>query len=406
MATISTRGPLDGIHILDLSTTFMGPYATAVLARMGADVIKVEAPTGDIVRGIGPSRSSQMGHPYIQGNTGKRSLVLDLKKSEAQSALHRLVRRADVFVHNLRPEPSRRLGIDADNVLKTNPECIHATFCGFGPGPYEDHPAYDDVIQGLSGLASVQGRGGDPQYVVTTMVDKTVALAGAAAILGALIRRMHTGSGESVLIPMYEFMVDYLLLENQGGWLFDPPIGEPGYARTASAYRRPFKTLDGFISVLIYTDGHWRRFFEMTGHADLASDIRFHDIRGRTENIDELYSVVEAALSGDTTASWLTKLSAASIPAEPVNTITDLFKDEHLLATGFFQRTQHPTEGALIQGRFPIQFGGGLGGVRHAPLLGEDTIGVLREAEFSTDEIEDLVNMGAVVQHGDSPSKR
>lgn len=381
------KGPLDGVCIMDLSTTFMGPYATMILAKMGAEVIKVEAPGGDVIRGILRGRSEGMGPIYITANTGKRSIVLDLKESAARAALHRIAAGVDIFVHNMRPEPAARLGVDADAILRVNPRCVHATFRGFGTGPYENRPAYDDVIQGLSGLAAVQGRNGDPAYVVTTMVDKTVGLAGAIAILAALHRRDETGVGEALLIPMFEFMVDYVLLENQGEWLFDPPLGEPGYPRTASLNRRPYETKDGFISVLIYTDEQWKRFFDLVGKSQLMETGRFASIQTRTAHIDELYAVVAEELLARTTSEWEAVLSDLSIPAMPVRTVKELFKDPHLEQTGFFQRVEHPTEGSLIQTAMPLQFSGGLGDVRHAPRLGEHTREVLAEAGLDEEEI-------------------
>lgn len=380
-------GPLEGVRVVDLSTTFMGPYATALLARMGADVVKVEAPGGDVIRGILRGRSEGMGPIYITANTGKRSVVLDLKRPEGRRALHKIAEGTDVFVHNLRPRAAARLEIDSDTIRALNPRCIHTWFRGFGDGPYEDRPAYDDVIQGLSGLAAVQGRGGDPEYVVTTMVDKTVGLAGAIAILGALHRRHTTQVGEALVVPMFEFMVDYVLLENQGTWLFDPPIGEPGYPRTASPNRRPYETRDGHISVLIYTDDQWRRFFELIGQADLLSSDRYSTIQARTDHVDDLYDIVAKELAQRTNEEWLTALAALSIPAMPVRTVEDLFDDPHLTETGFFQRVEHPTEGTLRQTTMPLRFSGGLGEVRPAPRLGEHTAEVLAEAGCTDAEI-------------------
>ena len=376
----SSSGPLQGLRVVDLSSTFMGPYATALLARLGAEVIKVEPPEGDVIRGLLRGRSEGMGPIYLTANTGKRSLVLDLKDPSAREALHKLVESTDIFVHNMRPRAAAKLEIDAATIQKINPRCIHAWFRGFGDGPYAERPAYDDVIQGLSGLAAVQGRGGDPEYVVTTMVDKTVGLAGAMAILAAVHRRWTTGTGEAIQIPMFEFMVDYVMLENQGNWLFDPPTGDPGYPRTASPFRKPYKTLDGFISAVLYTDDQWLKFFGLTNNSEMLKDSRFASIQQRTEHIDELYEVVEQQLLRRTTEDWLTDFGLLSIPAMPVRTVTQLFEDEHLIATGFFRHVEHPTEGSLIQTDVPFKFSNGLSDVRPAPQLGEHTAEILREA--------------------------
>lgn len=394
----SPTGPLHGIRIVDASTTFMGPVATMHLARLGADVVKVEAAEGDPPRYIGKARSPGMGPIFINGNLGKRSIVLDLKRSEGHAALLRLLDGADVFAHNMRPQAAARLGVDAPAIHGRLPGIIHCTLRGYGDGPYADETAYDDVVQGLTGLAAVQGGSGPPAYVATPMVDKAMGLAGAMAILAAVVRRQRTGTGEAVVVPMFEFMASWMLLEQQGGWVFDPPQGPTGYARTASPDRKPYRTRDGYIALLLYTDRQWQKFCQLAGREDLAADPRYAGIGGRVEHANELLAFVASVIAQRTTREWLDTFRRESIPAMPVNTIESLFDDPHLRATGFFEEVEHPTEGRLKLAQQGLHFSGGRGPLRHAPRLGEHTRELLAQAGYGEGEIERLLNEGVAVQ--------
>ncbi|MFC8676929.1 CaiB/BaiF CoA transferase family protein [Streptomyces griseorubiginosus] len=352
--------PLAGVRVIDVSSTFMGPYCTMLLAQWGAEVTKVEPPGGDVVRKIGDVRGTSMGPVFLNVNRGKRSVVLDLKQGGARGLLDRLVAGADVVVHNMRSGAAERLGLSADAVLRANPRAVHCAFRGFGAGgPYEDRPAYDDVIQAASGMAALQGGAGGAEYVRTAAADKIVGLMGAAAVLAALHGREVTGRGQAVEVPMLETMTQFMLLEQQGGWVFDPPAGPAGYARTASPHRRPCRTKDGHLAVMIYTDAQWRAFFDCVGRPELADDPRYRTIRERTEHIDELYAFLNEEMAARTTADWLAELERRDIPAAPVNAVTDLFEDPHLRATGFFESVEHPSEGPLLLPRQPVRFGQG-----------------------------------------------
>lgn len=395
----SSRGALSGVRVVDLSTTFMGPYCSMFLASCGADVVKVEAPAGDVLRYVGDARESWMGPVFLNTNRGKRGLVLDLKAPRAGEVLQRLIRWADVFMHNMRPAAAERAGITAAAVAATNPRCVYGALRGFGSGgPYRDKAAYDDVIQAASGMAVVQGAGGDPQYVRTAAADKIVGIVAAASIITALFERERTGEGRAVEVPMFETMASFMLLEQQGGWVYDPPEGPSGYTRTQSLYRRPYRTRDGFLAVMIYTDGQWKAMFDLLGRPELTRDSRFTSIRDRTEHIDDLYAMVEKELAARTTAEWLAAFEAAHIPATAVNSIEDLFTDRHLDAVGFFDRVDHPTEGPLRLARFPVDLGAGPPSV--APRLGEHTVEVMGDLGYSTAEIDDLVRDGVVAPAG------
>jgi crotonobetainyl-CoA:carnitine CoA-transferase CaiB-like acyl-CoA transferase len=371
----SPSGPLTGLTVLDLTSTFLGPYCSLLLAQMGARVIKVEPPEGDIIRYVADERHVGLGPAFLNFNRGKESVVLDLVSTAGREALDLLVDEADVFLHNMRPGAMAKLRIDPDTVLARNPRIVYCHAVGYGSGgPYRNEPAYDDVVQGASGLAAVQGGSGEPEYVRTQLVDKTVGVMALAAILAALHERSVSGQGQAVEVPMFESMATFLLMEQQGQRVYAGRTGGTGYARTASPYRKPYRSADGMISVLLYTDGQWRTFFRLIGRTDLADDPELHSIRGRTKRIDELYALVEEELAKRTTAEWLELLRTNAIPSMPVNTIEDLFADEHLTAVDLFEDVEHPTEGPLVQTRLPWTFSrSGAAPVPGAPRLGQHT---------------------------------
>ncbi|WP_344411982.1 CoA transferase [Pseudonocardia ailaonensis] len=387
---------LQGVRVVDLTTTFMGPYCTMLLARMGADVIKVEAPGGDVVRRIGPSRNPGMGPVFLAANHGKRSVVLDLKDPDGLAALRDLVAGADVFVTNLRPAAVATLGVGAADLAASG--LVHCTLPGFGSaGPYGDRAAYDDVIQAGCGLAAVQGGSGEPDYVRSVVADKTVALMASSAILAALVGRAATGRGRVLEVPMFETMASFTLLEQQFGHVFTPPEGPVVYPRTASPNRRPYRTADGYLGVVVYTDKQWLTFFDLIERPDLAADPRFATITGRTDNIDELYGLLAAVLPARTTAEWVAVLDAAGIPAQPVLGVDDVLADPHLAEVGLFEPVAHHSEGALELPRLPVTVDGAAAApVRGAPRLGEHGEEVLREAGFTAERIAALRASGTL----------
>jgi crotonobetainyl-CoA:carnitine CoA-transferase CaiB-like acyl-CoA transferase len=371
----SPGGPLAGLTVVELTSTFLGPYCALLLAQMGARVVKVEPPEGDIIRYVADERHSGMGPAFLNFNRGKESVVLDLVSPAGRETLDLLIDQADVFLHNMRPGAMRKLRIDPETVLARNPRVVYCHAVGYGSGgPYRDEPAYDDVVQGVSGLAAVQGGSGEPQYVRTQVVDKTVGAMASAAILAALHERSVSGRGQAVEVPMFESMASFLLMEQQGARVYAGRRGGTGYARTASPYRKPYRTADGMIAALLYTDSQWRTFFQLIERPDLADDPQLHSIRGRTQRIDELYALVEEELAKRSTAEWIEVLRKNAIPAMPVNSIEDLFDDEHLTAVDFFEDVEHPSEGPLVHARLPWTFSrSGAPAVPGAPTLGQHT---------------------------------
>ncbi|MCW0234713.1 MAG: CoA transferase [Ferrovibrio sp.] len=385
-------GPLEGVRIIDLTTVLMGPYATVMFGDMGADVIKVEPPQGDLVRGLGPARHADMGPIFLHANRSKRSIVLDLKQPAGREALLRLAGTADVLFYNVRPQAMARLGLSYEDVAAVNPGIIYAGVFGYGQdGPYAARPAYDDLIQGAACLPTLyQLAGGhEPRYVPLTMADRVVGLTAFGNILGALYHRQRTGQGQRIDIPMFETMASFVLGDHMGGRSFEPPLGKPGYARLLAAARKPFRTSDGYVCVLIYNDKQWRSFFNAIGQPDkLDKDPRFADLASRTRHIDELYAEIAETIAGRSTEAWLQLLHEADIPAMPLHDLDSIFDDPHLNATGFFQTTEHPSEGTLRTMRYPSTWSQSQPGpTRPTPRCGEHSSEVLREAGYSEAEI-------------------
>jgi crotonobetainyl-CoA:carnitine CoA-transferase CaiB-like acyl-CoA transferase len=392
-------GPLEGVRVVDLTTTFMGPYATQILAAMGADVIKVEAPEGDIVRNVGTGRNPGMGPIFLAANHGKRSISLDLKQKPAHYVMMRLIETADVFVSNLRLAALEKLGLSWEDLSAVNPRLVYCALPGFGRGgPYRDQAAYDDVIQAISGIAASQAADGPPAYVRSAVADKTVAVMAVGAITAALFQRERAGKGQLVEVPMFESMAAFTLLELQGGYVFDPPTGPTGYARVMSPHRHPYKTRDGYLGVVVYTDRQWLSFFDLIRRPELAAEPRFRTIGERTRNIDELYGIVADALPDRTSEEWLADFERLGIPAVRVLELADLLVDPHLEAVDLIQHVDHPTEGALRLPRLPMSFMGSTPvELRPAPLLGQHTMEVLRDLGIDPGGIRRLVEDGAAV---------
>jgi crotonobetainyl-CoA:carnitine CoA-transferase CaiB-like acyl-CoA transferase len=393
--TLETDLPLSGLRVLDLTTTIFGPYTTQTLGDFGADIIKIEAPGGDALRGVGPARNEGMGAVFLGANRNKRSLALDLKRDDAREALWRLIDRSDALVHNMRPQKIAAIGFDPEAVMGRNPKLVYGALYGYlQEGPYGGRPAYDDVVQGECGLAATfAARDGEPQLVPSVIVDKNAALIAANGIIAALLQRQRTGKGVLVETGMFEGMVAYNLVEHQYGTMFSPPEGKAGYPRTLSPNRRPFPTRDGYVCMLAYTDKQWRAFWKLAGQADKADDERFATIGARTHNIDALYSETGAILAGKDTGEWLELLGAAEIPAGPVNNFEDLRADPHLQAIGFYRPYDHPSEGPLEIPDTAYRFNKQKLPVRqHQPRLGEQSREILDEAGFSPDEIDVLLS--------------
>ena len=393
-------GPLQGIKVVEMTSVVLGPWACQMLADMGAEVVKIEQPRGDSNRTLGAANNPGMAALYLTCNRNKRSIVLDLRLLGARDALLALVKDADVFVHNNRPQVMTKLGLDYADLRKVNPRIIYCGAYGYSKkGPYGKLGALDDSIQAVSGIAMLNEMVlGEPRYLPTIVADKTTALTVVYGVLAALFNRERTGEGQELEVPMFETMVNWVMAEHLWGMTFDPPKGKPGYVRLMSKSRKPYETRDGYIAVLPYLDAHWVKFCQITGYPQFIDDERFRTLSDRVRNIDATNETTAMIMATRTTAEWLEVLASSGIPHIVVNTLEDLASDPHLEATGFWQSYDHPTEGRLRMPSFPVNFGATPASIRrHAPRLGEHTLEVLREAGLDPQTIAALTESGAAM---------
>jgi crotonobetainyl-CoA:carnitine CoA-transferase CaiB-like acyl-CoA transferase len=372
---IAMTGPLHGIRVIDMTSVAMGPYATQIMGDMGADVIKVESPEGDVFRYAAPARHTGMGAAFINFNRNKRSVMLDLKQPEALQSLLALVAQADVLVYNVRPRSMKKLGLDYETLRALNPRLVYCGAYGFSEkGRYAGRPAFDDIIQAMSGLAAVQTNPvtNEPAYVNTILADKTAGLTVAYSVAMALFERTRSGEGQSIEVPMFETMVSFGMLEHLAGSTFEPAEGPMGYQRLMSKWRRPYRTADGFIALMPYTTAQWQRFFTLAGRPDVAQDPRFMDPSQRSQNINTLYGMLADVVAQQSTAVWLERLATADIPHSEVFSLDTVLADPHLADAGMVLRHDHPSEGALNGIGIPVTFSRTPGTIRRlAPTLGE-----------------------------------
>lgn len=394
-------GPLAGVRILDLTSVILGPFATQILAQLGADVIKVESEDGDNMRHVGPMNHRGMGHIFLHANGGKRSIVLDLKNEDGREAALKLAEGCDVLISNVRPKAMARLGLHYEAVKERNPRIIYVSCVGFDQdGPDAARPAYDDLVQGATGIPWLMQAYGapEPAYLPTTLSDRVTGLHAVYAVTAALYARSQTGQGQAVVVPMFEAMAQFILGDHMAGLTFEPPRGEPGYARLLTPHRKPYATSDGMLCVLIYNDKHWRSFFAAIGEADgLGRDPRFATHSARAANIDAVYAEVSRIMRTRTTAQWRELLDAADVPNMPMNSPADLLASPQLRATGFIQDAVHPTEGSMHALAPPTRWSATppSRAFAPAPRLGEHTVELLREAGYPAARIEQLLESGA-----------
>ena len=394
------KGPLAGVKVLDLTSVLMGPYATQIFADLGADVIKVEDPRGDTTRFLPPGPQLRLGAMFINLNRGKRSVALDLKQPLARDALMSLAADADVFVHSMRAGAIKRLGLDYPALRKVNSNIIYANLYGFGrDGRYRDYPAYDDIVQAASGLADLQGRlsGGEPAYLATVVADKVAGLTAAYAIAAALFARERGAGGQEIEVPMFETLASFAFTEHLCGSLFEPPLGPPEYPRVVSPQRRPYRTKDGHLGVMIYTDQHWRAFFDAIGNPDWAQDPMFETITSRTQNIGAVLGRLADVFATRTNDEWMSVLTEAHVPAMPIMSLSDLLSDPHLAEAGFWVSRQ-TSDGTIRYPGIPTSFSETPGEIGDpGPAHGADGEAVLLAAGLSREAIDDLKASGALL---------
>ncbi|MFM2301517.1 MAG: hypothetical protein RLZZ84_1253 [Pseudomonadota bacterium] len=357
---------LAGIKVVDLTSVVFGPYATQILADLGAEVIKVESPgIGDAFRwSAKPAVTPGMAPGFMALNRGKRSIALDLKSDADAEVMRGLLRDADVFVVNVRGKALERLGLDYDSVRALKPDIIYVHCVGFGQdGPYADLQAYDDVIQAATGTATLLPRvdgNPRPRYLPSLVADKVAGLHAAYGALGALFHRQRTGEGQVVEVPMFEVFASFMMLEHLGGQTFDPPNAPVGYARQVDPFRQPFLTRDGAVSIVMYTYDAWDRIFAVLEEPEFIAQDRFNVTGGRAVHQDELYQHIADLTPKFTTAELVRRCHAAQLPAQAVQDLGEVIHDEHLNAVGFFRRREHASEGAYFEQAQPVRFSAGI----------------------------------------------
>ncbi|PZQ22620.1 MAG: carnitine dehydratase [Sphingopyxis macrogoltabida] len=382
---MATPAMLEGIRIADMSTVIFGPYATQILADMGADVVKIEPPEGDRTRSIGRhAKTRGMGVLHLTINRGKRSVNWDVRSDKGRAAIRKLIETSDVFIHNVRLDGVTRLGLDYESVRAIKPDIVYVHCTGFGQaGPYAPLAAYDDVIQASSGIASLLPRVTDdpaPRYLPMAIADKVSGMTAAYAVLGAIIHKLRTGEGQHVEVPMLESVAAFNLLEHMSGRTVEPRNGPMGYARQVDKERQPFPTSDGYISIAPYVDGNWVKLFTACGHGDILLDERLTDPVLRFKNGSLLNERLRDITPERTTAEWLDLCGGISVAAMRVNDLEELIDDPHLKAVDFLRLKQHPTEGGYYEVRPPVNFSARPDPeIGPAPLLGEHSDALLRE---------------------------
>jgi len=396
-----TQSPLAGVRVLDLTSVVSGPVCTWRLGQYGAEIIKVESPDGDLMRGLGGlSPTGEHSGTYLHLNRGKRNVCLDLKKAGARQVVDRLVAGADVIVSNMRPQALARLGLDAATVRAARPEKIYCLLTGYGSdGPYAGRAAYDSVVQGAAGIAALfEARDGVPAYVPMLLCDHIVGEIAAGAILAALAGRSAVG-GCTLEIPMFETMAAFVMQEHLGQQSFQPPVGPGGDRRLLSPHNRPLRTADGWISVTMNTDSQVRAFLSAVGREALLDDPRFKTVAARAKHVDEWFEVRGRDLSDKTTAEWLVVFEGCDVAAMPCHSLESLPADPHLEAVGLLASEQHITEGRVSTIRSTIRRDGAYPslGSQSQP-RGWETRSVLTEVGFSASEIDDLLQTGAAIE--------
>jgi crotonobetainyl-CoA:carnitine CoA-transferase CaiB-like acyl-CoA transferase len=395
--------PLKGIKILDLTAVVVGPVATWRLGQYGAEIIKVENPSGDLMRGLGGlSPTGQHSGAYLHLNRGKKNICLDLKKQGGKEICQKLVAWADVIVANMRPDALARLGLDADTIRLKYPEKIYCLITGYGTeGPYSGLPTYDSVLQGASGIAGLTTvRDGKPSYVPMLICDHVVGEITAGAVMAALLQRQNTGQGASIEVPMFETMAAFVLQEHLAQASFDPAVGKAGDQRLLSPHNQPVKTKDGHISLTVNTDAQVQAFLKVTNRHELWNDTRFTTIKNRAKYVAEWFEIRGAPLENKTTEEWLDIFRAADLPAMPCHTLQTLTEDPHLKAVGLLDYENHPTEGKTAVIRSTIKIDNEYPSARSTAVPnGWDTKDLLKTLGYTEGVINNLIAQNAAYSY-------
>lgn len=396
MMTSPHKGPLAGYRVIDLSSVVSGPATAAMLADQGADVIKVEAPAGDVMR-RGRKHAGQHAPNFISCNRGKRSMVLDLKQDSARGVLTRLIETADVFLQNNRPGAMQRLGFGADEICAKYPRLIYASISGVGPdGPYAGKRVYDPIIQALSGLADIQSDpiSGRPKMIRTLIADKITAVFTAQAVTAALLHRERSGLGQHVQVSMLDAVVSFIFPEGMAAFT---AIGhEDEEAAKNSAHDMIFATGDGHLTVGAVSDIEWRGLCQSLEHPEWIDDPRFKTNALRSQNRQVRLELVGNAIKGGSTAKWLAAFAEHDVPSAPILSRGAMLHDPQVAANNLIVTFDQPGVGPVRQARPAARFAASPAAIAGpAPALGGDTENILDELGLAPDEITTLRAAGA-----------
>ena len=376
---------LEGVRVVDFSQVMAGPFCAMLLGDLGADVIKVEPPAGDLSRSMGGDRLRLRGTdhaPFLALNRNKRSIVMDLSTEKDRAVCLELLKTADVIVENFRPGVMRNLGIDYDTVARTNPRVVYASISGFGQtGPYADRPGFDLIAQGMSGVMSVTGEpDGAPVKCGVPIADLAAGLYASHAILAALLSRVTTGRGQYLDTSLFEAALGFSVWEATEFFATGEPPQAHGSAHRLSAPYQALRTADGHVTVAALNARQWQRLCTVIGRTDLISDARFATNGDRMAHLPALVDELESALSSASTAQWVERMLAGGVPAGPILDYQQVFADTHTRARNMVEEIDHPVEGRIRTLGFPVKLRETPARVRRAPpQLGEHTEEVLRE---------------------------
>ena len=396
MTAPGAAGPLAGIRVIELATVVMAPFGAQLLGDLGAEIIKVETGTGDGSRMMGGGPHPELSGVALNLHRNKRSIGIDLKAPRGRDVLLRLLAGADVFITNLRPGPLRRLGLDHDSLRDDFPRLVYCQAQGFRTSSAEaDLPAYDDIIQALTGFPQLNSMGfGAMHFVPSTVADKVAGMFIAQGVLAALVARSVSGLGQRVEVPMFDAALAFNLVEHLSRAAV--PGGPAGYNRVLTAHRGPHRTSDGWVAMLPYTDAHWTALFTAVGEERLLEHEWFADHRTRLVHADEVYGLLASILVRKTTAEWVAIGVELGVPVSVVPPLQDIVDHpEH--HRGVLREAEHPVIGAYRSIAAPVVFSeSGQRQPEPAPLVGQDTAAILGDLGLDADEVATLLDDGVV----------
>lgn len=395
-----TASALAGVRVIDMAAVVMGPYAAQILGDLGADVVKVEPPAGDMTRRSAPRGRGGMGALALNVNRNKRSLSLNLKSEEGRRAMLELIRQSDVLITNTRPGALQRLGLDYESVAEINPSLVYCSAQGFrSDSAQADRAAYDEIVQSASGLTDLMRRAtGQPTYVPTILADKVCALTIVYSVLAAVLHQRNTGRGQHIEVPMTDTLLSFNLVEHLAGQTFEPQAGPVGFPRSLSPGHGAMPTADGWACIIPYTPRNIHDFFAAIGRNDVAEDPRFAGAESMAAHHGDLYDLIEQVAPSRSTAEWASLCAEHSIPFSPVLDLDDAPVDDYVTEGGLLQVAEHPTEGAYRVIGNPLRFSDTPTAVRsHPPRLGQHSAEVLVELGYAATDVASMAEQGVTV---------